>query len=442
MKRQLHALACAGAVVTGAAVLALVWPVQSAHAEDFATVLAWAQRHDPQGHIAEAQAAAQQAVADGAQAALRPQWAVTGGASRGSFGNPLTWGNTNTLGSQISQTLWAPATRHAATAAQLGADAEQRRWRAVQLLQVGRVAAAYFGVLAAQAQLRSVQGQAAAFAEQARWATERYRLQLAAQVDMDQARVFAELSQGSLTQSQQAVAEAEAALRALVGQPVGALTPLAPRVAVTLGDDADDWVSEAWARHPLLDAEQRRLAAADARVASAQAGHAPTVSAVLGSAFNRTSGVAGTGPQHQLSVQFTLPVYSGGAQSAAERQAVQQHSAQRAQVEQTRRDIEREVRTQHAAVRSSAAWVERSAQALAAAERTLQATRAGLQLGTRTQTDTLLALQALAQAQISHDQARHRLALSQVLLRVAAARWDEGALALVASWMAPAASGV
>jgi len=83
------------------------------------------------------------------------------------------------------------------------------------------------------------------------------------------------------------------------------------------------------------------------------------------------------------------------------------------------------------AVVAGMAQVQSTRDAVAAAQASLAATRVGREVGNRTQTDVLNAIQTLAQAQAAHAQARHQFILGRLQLQQAAGALTQADLANV-----------
>ena len=75
--------------------------------------------------------------------------------------------------------------------------------------------------------------------------------------------------------------------------------------------------------------------------------------------------------------------------------------------------------------------------AVDAANKALASTRSGLDLGARSMTDLLLAIQTQSNAQNVHEQARHRHVLAKLLLQQAAGQLGEPELAAVNLLLTP-----
>jgi len=193
--------------------LSLAWP-QLGAAEDLLQVYARARLSDPVLGQVQAARGVQQEQALQARAALLPQWTALATQSRlGSDGS-----RRSDLASRLSQVLLDLGQLRSWDAAQTLLSAQEARLRAAEQALCARVATAYFGVLTAQASLNTAQANEAAFAEQVRQAQSRFEAGLSAQVDVDQARTYHALAQGSSLEAREALADARQALRQVSGE--------------------------------------------------------------------------------------------------------------------------------------------------------------------------------------------------------------------------------
>jgi outer membrane protein len=400
-------------------VLALLAATMAARADDLLQVWAQARAADPLLRQAAALAGAQEASSREARAALLPRWSLQRSDQRDNGGK-----RSNTTTSSLSQTLVDLAALREWDASRSQASAQAARLAAAEQAARARVAEAYFGLLSAQAQLATARANEDAFDRQVNEAETRFKAGLSAQVEADQSRAYRELARSSTLAAELALADAREALAQLTGAAAPTLQPLRRDLAAQpLPDDADAWARRAEAANPGLRALQLDVQASEQRIASARAGHLPTLSLGLDTTRQRGDGVplsdAGRTPT-QLALRLSVPLFSGGATTAAADRAGFQREAAREQLEAGRRAVLREVRAEHLAVGQGAAQLRSAQSAVAAAERALGATRTGLALGTRSTTDLLLAIQTLGAAQNAQAQARHHQVLALLALPQAA----------------------
>jgi outer membrane protein len=300
-------------------------------------------------------------------------------------------------------------------------------------------------VLTAQAALTTAQAIEDAYGQQVTQAQSRFEAKLSASLDVEQARAYFELARGSTAQAREELLDARQAVAQLTGRMPGALHPLAPELAMLMPDPADPqaWVAQALRDNPSLQAASLAVTAGDQRVAAARAAHLPTLSAGLdgqrlsGSAVN--SDITGR-YNTTVGLKLTIPLFAGGATESQKRQAVFQREQLRDDLEGARRAMTRETQAQYQAVLSALSQMRTAGAAVQAADKALASTRSGLDLGARSMTDLLLAIQTQSNARNAWEQARHRYVLSKLLLQQAAGALGEPQLAAVNTLLDPAPS--
>jgi outer membrane protein len=413
-----HLLAALAVMLLG---LLLAQPHAQAASDDLLGIYEQARAADPQLAAAAALRGVQREAAVQARAALLPQWQLDASDSR----TQTSDSRSHAITSSLNQVLFDLGRLRTLDAERVLESAQDARVRAAEQALAARVAQAYFGVLSAQAALATAQVNEAAFATQAAQAQSRFESGLAAQVDVEQSRTYHALARGSTVQAQQRLADARAALAEITGRAPGELRPLAAALPALPPQpaDAQAWVEQALQANPNLIALTLGVQAGERRIEAARAAHAPSLSASLDTrrAGGPAIAEADRGRSHTLlAVRLTVPLFAGGATQSGVRQAAFQRDALREALEAERRALIRETQAQHQAVLAGVALLDSTAAAVAAADRALAATRSGQALGTRSNTDLLLAIQTQASARNAHDQARHGYVLARLLLQQAA----------------------
>ena len=321
------------------------------------------------------------------------------------------------------------------SAAKSRSSAEQAIYRAAEQALIVRVARAYFDVLVARDLLANTEANEAAYLQQVTQSDDRYRSGLVAMVDVDQARAYHASARAATIAARKALADAVEALAEITGVRAERLRTLredAP-LARPVPEDAQSWVAAALQGNPLLEAQQRTLEGAGHLVDVARAGHLPTVSATLdvgrpaswpGSDLTGRDGRTVT----SIGVLLRIPLFAGGLTQSSVRQALAQRDVAGADLETLRRRVARETRDHLSDVLAAIGEIEANRSAVEAAGKALASTRVGQQLGTQTMTDLLLAIQTQSSAQSAYSQARHRLVVSELLLKQSAGQIGEADL--------------
>ncbi len=292
-----------------------------------------------------------------------------------------------------------------------------------------RVAQAYFNALAAADTLSSAQDENKAVARQLELAQARFEVGLSAITEVQEAQARYDLTNATVIQSEQTLNTARSALAEITGQPYQPQArlvddlPLAPPMPT----DIEAWVKTA--REGNLNVLAARLSAdiADTGISIARAGHLPTVDLngshnISGSSIDANGG--GTVDREitsdRVTLQLTLPVFSGLATQSRVRQATSTREQRRAEYEGAQRLAERQTRDAYLGVLTGSARVNALKQAVVSSVTALDAARSGQEVGTRTFIDVLNAQQQLSAAQRDYYRSRYDYLLAGLLLRQAA----------------------
>ncbi len=410
-----------------------------AHANDLLDAWHQARAADPVLAAADAQRGSAHALADVAAAALRPQaWAVAEIARERQSGAalPTASDRRTDVALTVNQVVFdagLAATHHAAVAA---ADAQDALLASATQALALRVATAYLQVLQATDALATAQANEAAYDRQVAQSRERVAQRLAAQVDVDQARTYQALAHAGTVSARQALQDARGALAEITGQPA----PAAPArlqdelpLAAPQPADPQAWMRAAADANPDVLAARLQVRSSEREIDAARAAHLPTLSAGLGLARPTVAPAAdGSGSGRlgaSVALTLTVPLSTGGATQARVRDATYRRDGAQDALESRRRAAVRAADESYRAVVDGAERVVATRAAVDAATAALASTRVGWDVGSRTISDLLAAIQNLGLAQDAHSQARHQLVLSRLALAQAAGTLGEADLA-------------
>jgi outer membrane protein len=295
-----------------------------------------------------------------------------------------------------------------------------------------RVAQAYFDALTAQANLEAAEAQEKALSRQLEQAEQRFEVGLSAITDVQEARASADSARAGAILAQNALDDSFEALVELTGESIVGIDRLRDDIPMTLPDPAnpEEWVSVAMERSPVVMARRHALEAAEAGIRTAKAGHLPSLGTQMtwsrGATWGfQTFGVnqvpaRGSNEGPVISLILDVPIFEGGLTQSQVRQAVAQRDAAEGALEQATRATTRQVRTAYRAVEAGVSEVAARRQALVSAQSALEATEAGLEVGTRTIIDVLLSQQQFFAAEREFARARHNFIVAGLGLKQAA----------------------
>jgi len=316
-----------------------------------------------------------------------------------------------------------------------------------------RVSTAYFDVLAAHDTLKSEQASQEAIARQLEQANKRFEVGLIAITDVQEAQSGYDQAVAAEILAKRNLATRKESLREIIGEypenlafPKDEIPLVSPQPEIQ-----DEWVDMALKQNlALLSAELGAQITRD-NVSFQRSGHFPTLDIQgsyngLDSTGDRTStrnGVSFTSPTdsdrtgYDISLQLSIPIYSGGSVSSRTKQAVYQHRAARERFERTARQTERETRDAYLGVVSEIARVKALKQARASAQTALKATEAGFDVGTRTTVDVLNQRRQLFIADVNYARSRYDYIINVLRLKQAAGSLVVADLVEINGWLKP-----
>lgn len=422
----------------------------TAGAADLLEAYEMARQSDPQLAAAESRSLATGEGVAQNRASLLPQingdvsWGRTETDSSGSqaFGTlvqpPSESSSENTSrgwGITLSQSLYDHRNWTRLSAARARAAQAQAEYKAAADSLVVRVADAYFNVLTAIETLASSRAEERSVKRQLDQAEKRLEVGLAPITDVHEARARFDTARANAIGAANALDDAREALAEITGTPVENIRGLAPEYKP---DDPSalidrDWVAVAMASNPSLLASELALTAAEKDIASARAGHLPslglTASYSDGSGDGRNdifspitsrNSFDNSSQSSRVGVVLSVPIFAGGATQSGVRQAVHTRDAAADQLEQQRRAVVRQTRNAQRSLGAGSAEVEARRLSVVSAQAAYEASEAGLEVGTRTIVDVLITQQSLFQAQREYARSRHAFLVNTLRLKQAA----------------------
>ncbi len=301
------------------------------------------------------------------------------------------------------------------------AKAEADREAAQQDLIV-RVATRYFDVLAAEDRLRSIDADRLAIARQLEQAKQRFEVGLIAITDVQESQAAYDQAVAAEIGAKRELATARELLREITGEYVPSLEAPGDDFPLPSPNPADQqsWIDQAMAQNLALVASRLDERIARDEIAFQRTGHYPTLELVArysdtttevfdqvrdGNSLADLPTLDGTGDS--ITLQFSVPLFSGGRTSSRVREAVYLHRAASEQLQRVARETERATRDAYLGVLSEISRVRALDQAVASSRTALEATEAGFEVGTRTIVDVLDSQRALYQAITNYYQSRY-----------------------------------
>lgn len=420
------------------------------HATDLLQAYELARQSDPQLSAAESQRDAQGEGVVQSRSALLPQ--INGDASwnknkQDSDGSEVVGGivqpsavttndtTSTSYGVTIRQSVYDHSNYARLGASKLRASQAEADYDAASDSLVVRTADAYFNVLTGIETLASSRAEERSVKRQLDQAEKRLEVGLAPITDVHEARARYDSARANAILAANTLDDAREALAEITGQSIQNIRGLAPSYQPENTDTrtVDEWVALAMASNPSLQSRERALAAAEKDVAAARAAHYPTLSATASWRDNGSdtdferfqpapafSTSENNSQSNSVGLQLNIPIFSGFATQSRVRQSINQRDIAADQLEQQKRSITRQTRTAYRSLIAGLAEVEARRLAVVSAQSAYEAGEAGLEVGTRTIVDVLIAQQQLYLAQREYARARHAFLVNTLRLRQAA----------------------
>jgi len=299
-----------------------------------------------------------------------------------------------------------------------------------------RVATAYFNVLTAIETLSSSRAEERSVKRQLDQAEKRLEVGLAPITDVHEARARFDTARANAIAAANQLDDAREALAEITGTQIENIKGLTPDYKPQDPSDLinQDWVAVALESNPTLLARELAVTAAEKDIATARAGHLPSLG--LTASYSDGNGYGATdilspppidtnsfnnaSVTKRVSVVLTVPIYAGGATQSGVRQAVHTRDAAADNLEQQRRAVVRQTRNAQRSLGAGSAEVEARRLSVVSAQAAYEASEAGLEVGTRTIVDVLITQQALFQAQREYARSRHEFLLNILRLKQSA----------------------
>lgn len=414
----------------------------ASNAEDLLQVYEIATANDPTVLKAKAQADAQAYNSDSAMSALLPQIGLTMGYTKSDSTSYQSFADATTLtevdssndqftrGLSLSQTLFDLGAWNSLNIADKQALQATAQYDFAKQDLIVRVADGYFNVLSAIDNLEFVQSEKRAIERQLEQTKQRYAVGLTAITDVHEAQAQYDNSVAQEIVAKNGVETAREQLREITGKYHAKIDFLNTDTfsTVTPAKDSTDFIKVAEQQNLSLQVSKVTVDIAKDQIDLAQSGHYPklTLDASYGDTLtdreinNVTINNQPRSDQASVGVNFSVPIYSGGATTAATNQARAFYVAASEDLESTLRGVTRSVITSYNQVVSDIATYHALQQAVVSAESALKATEAGFEVGTRTIVDVLVSTQNLFNAKSNLANVRYRYVLSTLRLKQAA----------------------
>ncbi len=337
--------------------------------------------------------------------------------------------------------------------------AEQARlaYEAEKQALIIRVAEAYFNVLSSKDGLEFSHAEKESIKKQLEQTQQRFDVGLIAITDVHEAKARFDQATANEILAQNTLDNAYESLRQITGKYVENFSALKDNIPLSSPQPANiaDWMMVAERSNINLLSNQLAVDIARKEIKRNFAGHFPTVDLTAsysdsssdgtskGPVTNPTTGVTTIqtspfsfgGTTRSINLTFNIPLYSGGRTSSSVRKAQADFDKASQDLEKTHRQVIRDTRSTYLGVMASISSVTALQQSLVSNKKSLEATEAGFDVGTRTMVDVLLSTSNLYNAKRNLSRSRYDYVLNVLKLKQAAGILTEDDLKLINGWL-------
>ena len=301
------------------------------------------------------------------------------------------------------------------------AEAEARYAAAEQDLMLS-VAERYFVILEAGDNLAFATAEKDAIGRQLEQAKQRFEVGLIAITDISEAQARYDLAISQEIQAISDIAGAKDSLRETADYYYENLDLVADDFPLNSPDpvDPDIWVQKSLEQNIAVLAAQAAADTAHHEIRRQRSGHLPTVDLESSySIIDQNFGGIAPVDRHDTDVglNFTLPLYQGGAVSSRTREARSRFDQANQQLSQALRRAELDTRNAYRGIQTDIAQVTALRQSLKSTQTAVDAAKAGFEVGTRTVVDVLNAQREHFRAKLNYATARYQYLLDQLRLK-------------------------
>ncbi|MDX6915922.1 outer membrane channel protein TolC [Pectobacterium carotovorum] len=332
---------------------------------------------------------------------------------------------------QLTQTLFDMSKWRALTLQEKQAGIEDVTYQTAQQNLMLNTATAYFNVLRAIDSLSYTNAQKQAIYRQLDQTTQRFNVGLVAITDVQNARSQYDSVLANEVLARNTLDNALESLRQITGNFYPQLAGLnIERFSTQKPETVSNLLKEAENRNLNLLSARLSQDLAREQIRSAETGYMPTLdlTASTGVSDTRYSGSRTNNSnsfndsdagQHKVGINFTLPLYSGGATNSQVKQAQHSYVSASELLESAHRSVIQTVRSSFNNISASISSINAYKQAEVSAQSSLDAMEAGYQVGTRTIVDVLNATTTLYNAKQQLSSARYDYLINQLNIKSA-----------------------
>jgi len=325
--------------------------------------------------------------------------------------------------------------------ADIAIESAQASYLVIEQGLVVRVAERYFSVLGRQDDVTFAITEGEAISLQLEQTQQRFDVGLATITDVVESQAAYDIANAAVISAENELANSKERLRETVGLYLDSLSVLQDETPLISPEplDINEWSNVALNQNPNLRVAKSAVDNAGQNIELQKSGHYPSLDIVGQKSYSSQSdsSFGGSSKTHQesISLQFNLPLYSGGSVQSQTREAGHRLNQAMQNEELQRRTIVRQSREAYNGVISGISRVKALKQAVASGEKALESTEAGYEVGTRTTVEVLNVRRDLFRARRDYASSRYDYILSSLRLKQAAGTVSLNDLNQINQWL-------
>jgi outer membrane protein len=325
--------------------------------------------------------------------------------------------------------------------ADISIEGAQASYLVAEQALIIRVSERYFAVLGRQDALSFATAEHEAITQQLEQTKQRFDVGLSTITDVSESQAAYDLSIASIILAETTLANSKERLREIAGRYLDTLSALKEETPLVSPDpeDIDQWTTLALDQNPSMAVVKAAVDNAGQSIEFQKSGHYPSLDVVGQKSYSSQSDSSFGGGlkthQDSVSLQFNLPIYTGGAVVSRTREAGYRLDQAMQNQEQQHREVTRQTREAYNEVIAGISQVKALKQAVVSSEKALESTEAGYEVGTRTTVDVLNVRRELFRALRDHARSRYDYILSTLRLKQAAGTVSMNDLNQINQWL-------
>lgn len=300
---------------------------------------------------------------------------------------------------------------------------------------------AYFDILAAQDFLEFTISEQMAIDRQLEQYKQRFNVGLTSITDVYEAQAEYDHAKANKIVAENMLDDAREALREIIGENTDNLLSLGNKINFLspVPNDIEQWSSNAKISNFTILAALNQTEISRKEALIQQSGHLPTLDMVANYSIQSSTRDDGyVSDKRGVGVQLTFPLFQGGLVHSRYKKAQLLYKIDKENLLGIKRQVKRQIRDAFRDVISSLGSVKALQASVVSAQSALEATEAGLVVGTRTTVDVLLAQRNLYGAKKNYSRSRYDYLINGIILKQVAGNLIEQDLVLINKYLVPA----